>query len=200
MANGGRPFLNTKARLSKAIVDNAKSAVIDRFVWDTAVRGFALKITPKGRKVFIIQFRMSGRRVRVTIGEFGHTPDVNGAPYTAEAARREAERIRGIVANGGDPRARATTAEDPLLRDYAEMYLAGPCAANKPSTRKTDRSLFDRHIIPLLGKRRMRDVTVQDVVNARNAVRDGRTACDVKTRKHGRAIVRGGPGIANRML
>ena len=82
------PTGNTKARLGRQIVESAQSTVVDRFVWDTVVRGFALKVTPKGKKVFVVQLRRAGRLVRYTIGEFGQTPDATGAAYTVESARR----------------------------------------------------------------------------------------------------------------
>ena len=60
------------SRLTKRIVEAAEAAVTDQHLWDAEVKGFGLKITPAGRKVFVFQYRMGGRgakTARYTIGE-----------------------------------------------------------------------------------------------------------------------------------
>ena len=61
----------------------------------TNLRGFGLKITPAGRKVYLVQYRIGGRKGRtrrLTIGQHG--------AVTAEEARSEAKRYLGEVAAG----------------------------------------------------------------------------------------------------
>ena len=41
-----------KAKITKRAVDAAKPAKRDWFIWDTEVRGFGLKVTPAGNRVF----------------------------------------------------------------------------------------------------------------------------------------------------
>ncbi len=53
-----------QARLSKRIVDSISPGNRDTFVWDTDVKGFGLKVTPAGRKVYVVQTRLNGRAVR----------------------------------------------------------------------------------------------------------------------------------------
>uniref|UniRef100_UPI003982FBE2 Arm DNA-binding domain-containing protein n=1 Tax=Phenylobacterium sp. TaxID=1871053 RepID=UPI003982FBE2 len=48
-------------RLSKRSVDGAQAGERDLFVWDTDLRGFGLKVTPKGSKSYVVQYRMGGR-------------------------------------------------------------------------------------------------------------------------------------------
>jgi hypothetical protein len=43
----------TKDRIDRTPLDPAK----DLLLWDSAVTGFAVKVTKKGRKVFVIQYR-----------------------------------------------------------------------------------------------------------------------------------------------
>ena len=69
----------------------------------------------------------------------------------------------------------------------------------KPSTVYIDAGRIERHIIPLLGRRTVKDLTTADL---RAFVRDviaGKTATNVKTEK-GRSIVVGGPGAASRAM
>ncbi|HEY2229209.1 MAG TPA: Arm DNA-binding domain-containing protein [Xanthobacteraceae bacterium] len=46
----------------------------DNVYWDSACPGFGVKVTPKGRKVFIVLYRMAGAGSRLrkyTIGPYG---------------------------------------------------------------------------------------------------------------------------------
>ena len=81
-----------------------------------------------------------------------------------------------------------------------DLYLADGCATKKESTLATDRGRIERHIKPLLGRKRVKDVTRNDVARFLRDVAAGKTAADIKTRKHGRAIVRGGKGTATRTV
>jgi hypothetical protein len=82
-------------RLSKRGVEAVGSRARDVFVWDSEVRGFGLKVTPKGRRIYILQYSRGNRDRRITIGHHGE--------LTAEEARREAIALRGAIARGGDP-------------------------------------------------------------------------------------------------
>jgi Site-specific recombinase XerD len=68
----------------------------------------------------------------------------------------------------------------------------------KASTLYTDRGRIERHIIPLIGKRTVKDLTTADVRKFVQDVIAGKTAGEVQTPKRRRAIVRGGPGAAAR--
>lgn len=70
----------------------------------------------------------------------------------------------------------------------------------KASTLYTDRGRIERHIKPLIGRRTVMDLTSRDVNDFLQKVIAGKSAVDVKTKKHGRAIVKGGRGTAARTL
>jgi integrase len=70
----------------------------------------------------------------------------------------------------------------------------------KQSTIDTDKGRIERHIKPLLGKRKIDQITRADVKRFMNDVASGKTALDVKTKKFGRAIVSGGEGTATRTV
>src|SRR5690349_4167872 len=97
-----------QGKITKRLVDSAKVGDRDTFYWDSETRGFGLKITPSGRRVYILQYRVGGRRAsarRVTIG-------LHGAPWTPETARREAQRLHGDIARGRDPAAERAANRD----------------------------------------------------------------------------------------
>jgi integrase len=60
---------------------------------------------------------------------------------------------------------------------------------------------IERHIIPLLGPRRVKDLTKTDINKALKDIMAGKTRVSVKTKKlRGKAIVRGGAGTATRTV
>ena len=79
-----------RCKLTKRSVDALKSDVRDQFIWDTEIPGFGCKVTPKGARIYILQYGRRGRDFRVTIGR-------HGSGVTTEQARLEAVRLRGIA-------------------------------------------------------------------------------------------------------
>ena len=99
------------AKITKRTVDALKPGSKDLFLWDTELKGFGLKVTPGGNKVYVLQYRKGGRvraegahasnrwhpTKRVTIGRHGS--------LTPEQAREKARELSGAVTSGGDPAA-----------------------------------------------------------------------------------------------
>jgi integrase len=182
-------------KITKRNVDSTEAEPGDVFVWDTEVKGFGLKVTPKGRKVYLLQYRLSGSSTRrYTIG-------VHGAPWTPDGARNEAIALLGQVSRGEDPaEVRKATRADPTIAELCDLYLAEGVATKKASTVTADRARIGRHVKPVLGRKQLRSLTRADITRFLSDVASGKTAVDERTRKRGRAIVRGGPIAANRAL
>ncbi len=192
-----------KAKITKRTVDAAKPGKRDQFIWDAEVKGFGFKLTPAGSRVYLLQTRVDGRVRRYTIGR-------HGSPWTPDQARTEARRLLGIVASGDDPAAERTPAEQNLtVSVLCDRYLDAAergevitrfDVPKKASTLAMDRSRINRHVKPLLGKKRVRDLTSDDIRKFMADVAAGKTATDEKTKRRGRAIVRGGRGAASRTV
>jgi integrase len=95
------------------------------------------------------------------------------------------------------------------VRQLCDAYLAAAerglilgkaGSEKKASTLATDRGRIIRHIIPLLGSRKVCDLTTPDIVRFMRDVTSGKTAADVRTKPRGRAIVEGGKGTAARTV
>jgi integrase len=106
-----------RASITKRIVDAAKAAARDQFIWDDQVSGFGLKVTPAGGKVYVYQYRIArpGEAAktptkRYTIGKHGN--------LTPEQARKRAKELAVLVEKGVDPR--QLEAEAWAARDEAE--------------------------------------------------------------------------------
>ncbi len=169
----------------------------DSYLWDSDLPGFGLKVTPTGHKVFLVQYRLGGRRGRtrrVTIGK-------HGAPWTPDKARKAAKRTLGQVAAGEDPAEEKSEARRDLsIAELCDLYMREGVATKKPSTLAVDRGRIERHIKPLLGRRRLRALTRGEIERFMQDVAAGKTAADIKTGARGRAIVKGGRGTASKAV
>ena len=190
-------------KLTKRTIDAFRRDGTDRVFWDDELRGFGLRLKPSGAKSFLIQFRnRQGRSRRLTVGQYGR--------MTPDEARREARRLLSDVERGADPveqrhlERNAVTVGD-LCREYLEKAEAGLIIGRKglpkkESTLEIDRGRIARHIIPLLGKKPLKDLTSADVKRFLEAVMSGKTAANVKTKPRGVARVTGGRVAAVRAL
>src|SRR4051812_49750810 len=62
-----------RIKLTKSAIDALPSPSSDVVYWDVAFPGFGVKVTPKGRKVFIVLYRTGGAGSKLrkyTIGPF----------------------------------------------------------------------------------------------------------------------------------
>ena len=190
----------TSPKLTKTVVDALTARASDYVAWCGHLPGFGCRVRPSGRKTFIAQYDFGGRRGvtrKVTIGAFGTGAD----PWTVEEARARAGAIladakRGIDIAGANAKQRS----EMTIAELCDEYLVEGCDSKKNTTIATDRGRIQRHIKPLLGKQRISAVTKLDVAKFMKAVADGKTAVDVRTGKHGRAIVTGGKGAATRTV
>lgn len=193
-----------RQKLSKRVVDGVEpdSAASaegrrpkDIILWDSEVPGFGLKVTPSGSKTYFIYYRtVAGQQRRPKIGEHGRlTVDearaiarqwlAQSAAGKDISAERQADRVIGTVAELAKR----------YLTDYAEVH-------KKPRSVATDRANLDNHVFPLIGGMNVRDVTRQDIDRLKMAVREGKTARTLRAKPRGRRVIRGGEGIANRVV
>jgi integrase len=188
-------------KLNKRIVDQAAKSGKD-FIWDDELPGFGLRVFASGRRSYLVQYRAAGRTRRFTIGPHG--------VWTPEAARTRARVLLGRIALGENPAEerqldhRAITVRE-LCERYLEdakngLILGKKRRPKKQSTIYTDEGRIRRHIIPLLGTRRVKDLVSADVVRFMRDVACGKSKADVRTRRRGRAIVRGGAGTGTRTV
>jgi len=185
------------ARIGNRTVSELAAGPKDEFLWDSELAGFGLKVTPAGRKVYLVQYRLGGRRGRTRRFTIGR----HGSPWTPDQARKEAKRLLGEVAAGRDPAESKTEARhDHSMNELCALYLGEGCSTKSETTLVRDRSRIESHIKPLLGSKRLKSISRADVERFHQDVADGKSARNVKTRRRGRSIVCGGKGAANEAL
>jgi integrase len=166
-----------KGKITKRTVDSITLGEKDVFLWDADLKGFGLKVSPSGSKVYLVQYRLGGREARTqryTIGK-------HGSPWTADKAREEARRLLGRIANEVDPIKernaklaghRADTVA-PTLAQFAARYVdeyAKPY--KKPRTVEEDERNLRLHVNPALGGLKLKDITPGHIAKFQAAGRD----------------------------
>ena len=151
-----------RAKLTKRTVEAVKVKAADVFLWDTDLKGFGLKVTPKDRRVFVAQYwapNLQRVRRRVTLGTFGI--------LTVDQARVAAQRLLGRVANGEDPAADASAgrrdAKEATVSLICAEYLDETHAKMKPRTAKEYARIFKVYVVPTIGKKPVAQVALRDV-------------------------------------
>lgn len=181
-------------RLSLRTVNAAAPGDRDVFLWDEDLKGFGLKVTKSGAKIYVAQGRINGRSKRYTIGR-------HGSPWTPELARTEAEDALYAMSKGMDPtEAKRRARSDLSVAELVDLYFKEGCSTKKASTIAVETGLAERHVKPRLGKRMLKSLSRPDLEKFLADVAAGKTKANVKTKARGRAIVTGGQGTANRTM
>src|SRR5436305_7746482 len=107
-----------RTKLTKSVIDSLPTPAKDVVYWDAGRPGFGVKITPKGRKVFVVLYRTAGAGSKLrkyTIGPYGRT--------TLHQARIAAQKIFAAKLEGRDPAAEKREAKRRIVTDRVEDLL-----------------------------------------------------------------------------
>ncbi len=130
-------------KITKQFVDSRKQPG----EWsDSELKGFRLKVTPKGKKVYFVENSVKGGRpsVTVTIGQHG--------VWTAETARAEARRLLLMMSQGIDP--------NRLKKEQAAQEAAAQ--AKKTSEARVQDITVRRVLRDYCESRNLKDSTISD--------------------------------------
>lgn len=183
-----------RVRITKRIVDSLSADGTDRFLWDSDVIGFGLRISPVGKLVYVLQYRIEGRQRRFKIGP-------HGSPWTPETARAQAQSLLGKIVDGIDPQQdKIAERKELTLADLSEIYLEETLFTAKESSVRQARNNIENHILPSLGKRRVSKIERSDIEQMLRDIAGGKTARTVKKGHRRLSRVRGGKGAANQCV
>ena len=149
-----------RLKLTKTIVDAAQPKKDPYELRDAAIPGFLLKVTPKGRKVFMVAYvANNGQRRKPAIGLFGE--------ITVEQARTIAQDWLADVRKGRDPSAEKSAARRaPTVEELFERFIVDYSEPrNQPSTVEANRSNGKLYILPHLGPLKASEVSRADISN-----------------------------------
>ena len=167
-----------RVKLTKRALDALPTPAKDIVYWDSGCPGFGVKVTPKGRKVFIVLYRFAGARLRkYTIGPYGRV--------TLHQARVAALKIFAARTEGRDLGAEKQQARRRLVADRVDELIElfiNEHVANTRSAREISR-LLRREIIPVWGTRSVHELGKRQVIELVTEV-----------------AARGTPAAANKLL
>lgn len=157
----------SRIKLTKTLVEAARSRDRAYELRDALVPGFLLKVTPAGGKVFMLAYtNVQGRRRKPAIGKFGEV--------TVEQARAVARDWLADVRRGEDPSAERIQARlAPSMTDLCERFIREYSEPrNRPSTVRGNRERIRAHILWKLGAMKVQDVTrphIADLIGSMQA-------------------------------
>lgn len=151
-------------KITKRAVDALKPGSRDVFLWDADRKGFGVKLTPAGRLVYILQYRMGGRGSsvrRYTIGAHG--------TWTPDGAGKEGERLLVMVAQGLDPATEKKNARivatDLAFDAYADRFLKIEVEPNwKGRSYAFAEGIVRLHLKPFFGRTPLPSLHRKDIV------------------------------------
>lgn len=154
-------------RLTKRSVEAQKPGPRDIVLRDSNIKGFLCKVTPTGRRVYLLYYRAGdGQERRPKIGVHGE--------ITCEQARKIAQQWKAEIADGGDPSAhKQSNRLAPTVSELCDRYLDEHARARKKgSSLGNDASMIERFLKPDLGSRKVSAVTTVDVARLHHRLRD----------------------------
>lgn len=155
--------------LTKSAIDSLPTLGKETVYWDAGTPGFGVKVTPRGRKVFQVLYRLGGAGSRLrkyTIGPYGR---VTLAQAKAEAMQVFAARLAGRDPAGEKRERRRQLVVDRVDRALTD-YVAKRLSQNKsgPAIGR----MLQREVGAAWGLRSLHDIKPRDVADVINGVMD----------------------------
>jgi len=156
-----------RIRLTKSAIDALPTRASDVVYWDTGCPGFGVKVTPKGRKVFIVLYRTGGggsKLRKYTIGPYGRV--------TLHQARVAAQKVFAAKLDGRDPASERREAKRRVVADRVEDLLETFIAQHLSQNRSGGEisRLLRREVGKPWAGRSIHEITKRDVVELVSAI------------------------------
>jgi Arm DNA-binding domain len=156
-----------RAKLTKSAIDSFPTSQSDTVYWDATLPGFGVKVTPKGRKVFIVLYRTGGAGSKLrkyTIGPYGRV--------TLHQARAAAQKVFTAKLEGRDPAAEKRERKRRLVADRVEDVLETFFRQRLSQNRSGPEiaRLLRREIGKVWAGRSIHEISKRDVVEVVSAI------------------------------
>ena len=158
-----------RIRLTKSAIDALPTPKSDVVYWDASCAGFGVKVTPKGRKVFIVLYRTAGvgsKLRKYTIGPYGRV--------TLHQARVAAQKVFAAKLEGRDPAAEKRAARRRIVTDRVEDLLEAFIEQRLSQNRSGSEiaRLLRREISKPWAGRSIHDISKRDVVEVVSGIEE----------------------------
>src|SRR5262249_19053113 len=159
-----------RIRLTKSAIDALPTPKSDFVYWDAASPGFGVKVTPTGRKVFVVLYRTGGAGSKLrkyTIGPYGRV--------TLHQARVAAQKVFAAKLEGRDPAAEKREAKRRIVADRVEDLLEAFISQRLSQNRSAAEisRLLRREVGKPWAGRSIHEIGKRDVVEMISAIEQG---------------------------
>src|ERR1700756_1654698 len=156
-----------RIKLTKSTIDSLPTPNSDAVYWDAGCPGFGVKVTPKGRKVFIVLYRTGGvgsKLRKYTIGPYGRV--------TLHQARVAAQKVFAAKLEGRDPAAEKRESKRRIVADRVEDLLEAFIAQRLSQNRSAAEisRLLRREVGKPWAGRSIHEIAKRDVVEVVTAI------------------------------
>jgi integrase len=167
-----------RARINRRSIAALQPAARQAWLYDTDLRGFLVLCQPSGRKTYVVRYHTPGGSwCKLTLG--------TTAELDPDEARELARNALAAARRGEDP---TRDRRAPTVAQLAARFMAEHAARLKPGTARNYRILWDRHILPRIGTRRVADLKRADVAQLHDAMRDRPTNANRALEVVGKAL------------
>jgi integrase len=156
-----------RVKLTKSSIDALPTPSCDQVYWDAGCPGFGVKVTPKGRKVFVVLYRTGGAGSKLrkyTIGPYGRVT-LHQAKHAAQKVFTARLEGRDLAAERREARRRIVADQ---MEDLLEAFIAQHVSKNR-SAYEISRLLRREVGKPWAGKS-IHEITKRDVVELISAI------------------------------
>ena len=156
-----------RIKMTKSNIDALPIGKSDIVYWDVGHPGFGVKVTPKGRKVFVVLYRTGGAGSRLrkyTIGPYGRV--------TLHQAQVAAQKVFTAKLEGRDPAGERREAKRRVVADRVDDLLEAYIVQHVSQRRSGGEisRLLRREIGKAWGSRSIHEITKRDVVEVITAI------------------------------
>lgn len=159
---------SNKMRLTNRLIEklpphDADSRSTEREISDTDVVGLKLLVGKnKGARKFLLRFSFRKRKRSIAIGPFG--------PLSVTEAREIANKYKGMVAKGIDPKQEKLKSQRALTLDEFFYQQYAPLVAAKKRSERSDLGRYKHHVHKALGGQLLDEVTTQNLLALQNTL------------------------------
>src|SRR3981189_2463914 len=156
-----------RVKLTKTVIDALPIPSRTCVPGDAGCPGFGVKVTPKGRKIFVVLYRTAGAGSRLrkyTIGPYGRVT-LNQARVTAQKVFAAKLDGRDLAAEKKDSRRRMVA---DLVDDLLEAFIAQHISQNRSAPEIS--RMLRREVGSAWGTRSIHEITKRDVIDVVSAI------------------------------
>src|SRR6266705_1329700 len=154
-------------KLTKSVIDALATPPKDVVYWDSASPGFGVKVTPTGRKVFVVLYRTAGAGSRLrkyTIGTCGRV--------TLNQARITAQKVFAAKLDGRDLAAEKKASRRRMVADRVDELLEAFITQHVSQNRSAPdiSRILRREVGSAWGSRSIHEISKRDVLDVVSAI------------------------------